>query len=119
VPGEGQEGKVLLELVVMTIGGACEKDESPAAGMRRALERLAAELAMAGSDGPAPRGVYAALDGAELVTRAELARGNGHQLPLLLPGFVFLVALPIVGEDEALALARRTESLIEEAMANG
>jgi hypothetical protein len=30
-----------------------------------------------------------------------------------MPSFVFLVALPIVGEDESLALARRTESLVE------
>jgi hypothetical protein len=115
----GQEGKELLEVVEVTVETARENDETPAGGMRRALEALAAALAKAGPDASLPRGVYAALDGAELVTRAELARGNGNQLPLLLPSFVFLVALPIAGEDEALALARRTECLIERAPADG
>ena len=33
--------------------------------------------------------------------------GNAGQLPALLPGFVFLVALPVVDQDRALELSKR------------
>jgi hypothetical protein len=46
--------------------------------------------------------------------RGELLSGNAAQLPQLLPSFVFLVALPIVDQDRALELSRRTSELIEE-----
>lgn len=111
---------MLLAVVDVTVAAVGEKDESLAGAMRRALEKLAAVLVAAGPESRAvPRGVHAALDGAELVTRGELAHGNAERLPLLLPSFVFLVSLPIAGEDEALALARRAERMIEEAIGDG
>jgi hypothetical protein len=57
--------------------------------------------------------VGAALDGAELVIRGELVRGNADRLADLMPSFVFLVTLPIVDQDEALALSRRAAELVE------
>jgi hypothetical protein len=47
------------------------------------------------------------------VMRAELARAHAKQLPDLLPSFVFLVTLPIVGQDEALELSQRAARLVE------
>jgi hypothetical protein len=57
---------------------------------------------------------YAALfEGAELIMRSELAAGN--PLSALMPSLVFLIALPMVKQDEALALSERTSSLLNEA----
>jgi hypothetical protein len=115
VPGAGNEDEALLE-VVEVLGN---EEELLAGAMRQAMEKLVAALVAANAETRPPRAVDAALDGTELVARGELTRGNGDQLPLLMPSFVFLVALPIAGEDGALALARRTESLIEEARRDG
>jgi hypothetical protein len=109
VAGRGQEGDALLEVV----GVLGSEVELTAGAMRRGLEKLAAALVPARPGADASQAVGTALDCAELVTRGELAQGNLKQLPYLLPSFVFLVSLPIVGQDEALALARRTESLVE------
>jgi hypothetical protein len=48
--------------------------------------------------------------------RGELVCGNAEQLPALLPGFVFLVTLPVVEQDKALQLSRRTARLVERAL---
>ena len=48
--------------------------------------------------------------------RGELVSGNAAQLPALMPSFVFLVALPVVDQDRALELSRRTERLVEGAL---
>jgi hypothetical protein len=56
--------------------------------------------------------VRLALDGAELVMRGELIRGNGTRLGALVPSFVFLVTLPMVEQDEALALSQRAGELL-------
>ena len=45
--------------------------------------------------------------------RGELVSGNAAQLPALMPSFVFLVALPVVDQDRALELSRRTSELID------
>lgn len=82
--------------------------------LRGALATIA--LALCPSPGePAMAGVLASLDGAESVMRVELLRGNPEQLPKLMPGFVFLVALQVAGEDRALELSRRASELIAEA----
>jgi len=46
--------------------------------------------------------------------RGELLAGDAERIAILMPSFVFLVVLPIVGQDEALALSRRTAQLVEE-----
>jgi len=90
------------------------EDELAVLDVRGGLAKIAGVLA--GEDELSPqdtRAVGAALDGAELVMRGELVNGNGNWLPRLMPSFVFLVALPIVEQDRALALSRRAAELIE------
>jgi hypothetical protein len=89
------------------------KDESLVSSVREGLARVAAAVA-AGSVEPSLRAVQIALDGAEMVMRGELVSGNEDRLPSLMPSFVFLVALPTVGQNRALALSRRAQSLVEE-----
>lgn len=79
-------------------------------GLAKIASALAGETEVSSQDA---RAVQAALDGAELVMRGELVNGNGSLLPRLMPSFVFLVALPIVEQDRALALSRRATELIE------
>jgi hypothetical protein len=81
------------------------------------LKAALAKIAVAVGDGPedsSVRPVQAALEGAELVIRGELIRGNEARLPRLMPSFVYIVALPIVEQDRALELSRRTSELIDE-----
>jgi hypothetical protein len=92
------------------------EDELLVAAMRRALAAVAAAVASASGIRTAQTPVSAALDGAEVVMRGELVSGNSENLPALIPGFVFLVTLPIVEVDEALHLSRRTSELVEEAL---
>jgi hypothetical protein len=95
------------------LGSMSAADEALVAAIRRGLARLAATIGGEGRRGARASGVRAVLDGTELVMRGELIRGQAEQLPGLLPGFVFLVALAVVEQDEALELSRRTAQLIE------
>jgi hypothetical protein len=88
------------------------EDESLVAALRGRLAKVAAAAGTTRSDGLPESAVGVALDGAELVIRGELVRGNAERLPDLMPSFVFLVTLPIVEQDEALDLSRRTSELI-------
>lgn len=97
-------------------GTLSPEDESLVATIRQSLAKVAAAVSAARRGGAPHSAVSAALDGAELVMRGELASGNAAQLPSLLPSFVFLVTLPVVGQDEALDLSRRTSELIEGAL---
>jgi hypothetical protein len=103
-PGEGLASSQLLN----------SEDAALVARLRTALAKIAAALLNARSEHAPVPGVLAALDGAEMVMRGELVSGNAGQLPRLMPSFVFLVALPIVEQDRALELSRRTSELIEE-----
>jgi hypothetical protein len=89
------------------------EDERWVAKMRGCLARIAAAVAARNGEELPRREVGAALDGAESVIRGELANGNAARLPALMPGFVFLVTLPIVEQDRALDLSRQTSELIE------
>jgi hypothetical protein len=86
-------------------------DEELVSRLRTSLARISAALGARPGD-PRGQAVLAALDGAEMVVRGELLVGNADQLPRLMPSFVFLVALPIVEQDRALELSRRTAQLI-------
>jgi hypothetical protein len=57
--------------------------------------------------------VRGALDGAEFVVRGDLLSGRGARLPQLLPSFVFLVLLPLLGKPEALRAAERAARLLD------
>jgi hypothetical protein len=99
------------------LGSLSPEDESLVAAIRRDLAKVAAAAgAERRRSAPQKGEVDAALDHAELVMRGELAGGNAEQLPALMPSFVFLVTLPIVKQDEALDLSRRTSELIEGAL---
>lgn len=90
------------------------EEEQLVVDLGRALARVAAALEKQGLRTPPENAVNAALYGAELVLRGELMNGNGRQLVKLMPSFVFIVALPIVEQDRALELSRRTEELVED-----
>jgi hypothetical protein len=92
------------------------EDELLVLRVRHALARIAAALGKGDSDGATVNATAAALDGAEMVMRGELMRGNAAQLPALMPSFVILVALPVVDQDRALELSRRTARLVERAL---
>jgi hypothetical protein len=94
-------------------GPLSPEDESLIAAIRQSLAGIASAIWATRSEDALPRTVAAALDGAELAMRGELVSGNAAQLPALMPSFVFLVTLPIVEQDEALELSRRTAELIE------
>jgi hypothetical protein len=81
------------------------------------LKASLAKIAVALDDRPEDSSigpVQAVLESVELVIYGELMRGNAARLPWLMPGFVFLVALPFVEQDRALELSRRTSELIDE-----
>jgi AcrR family transcriptional regulator len=54
----------------------------------------------------------AALGGAEAVVRAEIVAGRTEQLPRLLPDFAYGVAVPFLGQERALGLARRARAML-------
>ena len=96
------------------VGDLSEEDERLTGEVRAGLERVANAVAVANPRTGAPRkSVAVALDGIELVLRGELASGNGAGLGALMPGFVFLATAPIVEQDAAIELSRRTASLVK------
>jgi len=52
----------------------------------------------------------AALGGAEAVVRREIARGRTADLPCLAPDFIYAAAVPFLGQEEALRLARASRA---------
>jgi hypothetical protein len=90
------------------------EDELLVAEVRGALTRLADVLGAAEHPESVQRILVATLDGAEMTMRGELMRGRCERLLALMPSFVFLIALPIVPEDEAFDLSQRTAELLEE-----
>ncbi|MGE5336048.1 MAG: hypothetical protein ACM3JL_01330 [Nitrososphaerota archaeon] len=88
------------------------EDEELVATARAGLARIAAALGTRHPKVVSETAYGALLDGAELVMRGELA--SGKPVPRLMPGFVFLLALPMVSHDEALELSQRTSSLLGE-----
>jgi hypothetical protein len=89
------------------------EDETLVRDLRTALATIATTLNAEGKDPPAGS-MQAAVDGAEMVMRGALMTGEGNRLARLMPSLVFLVALPIVEQDRALALSLRTSELIAE-----
>jgi hypothetical protein len=92
------------------------EDERLVGSLRRALASVAAAAAPHRGPGAPPAALCAALDGAEMVIRGELVRGNGSVLVELMPSFVFMVVLAAVEQDTAIELSQRTSSLVEAAL---
>jgi hypothetical protein len=82
--------------------------------VRAGLARIVAALWVAPPEGLAGRAVGLALDGAEVVMRGEISKGNLDALPEMIPSFVYLVAVQVAGGEEALRLSQRAAELIEE-----
>lgn len=119
--GRGPSGE-RLSAAIPTFGGNAghpaaaglgPEDEEFVAAIREGLAELARAVGVESLEVEQQQTVLAALDGAELVTRGQLALGRPEQLRLLLPSFVFLVALPIVEQDQALSLSRRVGELVD------
>lgn len=88
-----------------------EDDEQLVTELRAGLAKLAGSRRGEPVDGTAA--VQGALDGAEFVVRGDLLSGRGARLPQLLPSFVFLVLLPLLGKPEALRAAERAARLLD------
>lgn len=86
-------------------------DEELVAGLRFGLGRLATGVGSGGA-GQVATAVRRRLDGAEFVMRREIMMGQGERLPRLLPSFVFLVVLPLLGHAEALRVSERAARLL-------
>ncbi len=94
----------------------CEgADDALVVRLREELAKLALATANAESEDEQgdERAVRAALDGAELVMRGELAAERPEMICTHLPGFTYMVALPGLGRVAALTLSRRAAELIE------
>lgn len=92
------------------------RDELLVSTMRRILAEVVAAAAERTIEDQTERDVRTALDAVELVLRGQLRNGP-DRLPNLLSTFVFLVTLPVVEPDRALALSQRTETLLDKALA--
>jgi hypothetical protein len=91
------------------------EDERLVLAISEALSRLAGAVAgRTGAPGEIRGATLAALDGAELVIAAEIVAGREERVAEILPGAVFLVVLPALGEAEAMRLAQETEELLAE-----
>jgi len=75
------------------------------------LERMWEYSSEAGRPSSAAR---AALGGAEAVVRREIARGRTVDLPRLAPDFIYAAAVPFLGQEEALRLARASRDRLAE-----
>jgi hypothetical protein len=87
-----------------------EDDEQLVTELRVGLAKLAGSRQGEPVDAAAVQG---ALDGAEFVVRGDLLSGQSARLPQLLPSFVFLVLLPLLGKPEALRAAERAARLLD------
>jgi hypothetical protein len=91
--------------------GCAKAEDGIVLQMREELARLA--HAAQGDDGrQSERAVQAALDGAELVMRSEIAAQRPEMIGIHLPGFTFMVALPGLGHEGALKVSQRTVELL-------
>lgn len=100
------------EPAALVFGGLLSPEqEQLVATARRSLARIAAALGVGRSKAISETTYQALLDGAALVMRNELAAG--HPVKDLMPSFVFLISLPLVDQDKALELSRRTSTLLE------
>jgi hypothetical protein len=95
-----------------------EPDERLVVAFRDALGKVASGAwasrggAMAEVEDLVPIGIVGGLDGAEFVMRGEILTGGIGRLWDLLPSFVYLVTVPIIGQEEALGLSRRTSEML-------
>ena len=91
-----------------------EEDVHLIEAITAALARVASAVGQGQQLSETPNAIEGAIDGAEMVMWGELVRGSGaSKLAAMLPGFVFLVVLPLVGREEALRISERVGELLE------
>jgi AcrR family transcriptional regulator len=66
-----------------------------------------------GESEPPEAAARAAIGGGEALVRREVAGGRAEGLPRALPDLVYSATIPFLGQEEALALARRGRQLLE------
>jgi hypothetical protein len=93
--------------------GDDEEEEELVARLRQGLVRLGLAALAPGHNEEEP-GLRTALDGTELVMRAEIAAGRAAEIGTYLPAFTMMVAMPGLGRERAIALSRRAEQLLEQ-----
>jgi hypothetical protein len=101
--------------MLTSAGVLSEENERLVTDVSDSLARLAEAARTPGvkpSDA-AERAVLGAVAGAEFVMRSEVLNGRADRLGELLPSFVFLVTLPVLGKEEALKIAGRAEQLLD------
>jgi hypothetical protein len=90
------------------------EDEQLVEALRASLGRLAsAARSRRGGPVDSVASQRRRLDGVEFVIRRKILMGERGRLPRLLPGFVFLVVLPLLGHAEALELSERASRLLD------
>jgi hypothetical protein len=114
-PDAAWESEARVEPNPVLAGMLGAEDEELVAEVSAGLSRIAAAAAGLESDGwaPAASAIAGAIGGAELVMRSEIMAGRVERVPGLLPGFVYLVTLPFVAEEEAMRLSRRAVELVD------
>jgi hypothetical protein len=114
-----RERESYLTFVVARQGATPRVWEAYERGMSMAvllLERLAYE---AGGVQAAGRSGRAAIGGAEALVRRELVSGRAEQIARQGPVLVYAACVPLLGQEEATALARRTLELCGGANGDG
>ncbi|MFL5872243.1 MAG: hypothetical protein ACJ75T_02050 [Solirubrobacterales bacterium] len=117
-PGEIAAGDPTLAEKGLMGGLLSAEDDLLVRRLRAVLTRIAAALRESEPDFSHPLIIQMVLDGAEMMMRGEILKGNRDRLAQLMPDFVFLVALPIVDQDRALELSGRATELIDAALAD-
>ena len=84
--------------------------------LRGDLARIAGALGQVAPDFSHPLIVQMVLDGAEMMIRGEILKASGNACRRCCWILLFLVALPIVDQDRALALSQRASELIAETL---
>lgn len=96
-----------------------DEDDRLVLALRAALARVASgawnekEVTVAELEALVPSAIVGALDGAEFVMRGEIMTGGIQRLPALIPSFLYLVTVTIVGQEEAIRYAERAGRLLE------
>jgi hypothetical protein len=117
----GREGERLVAVLAelrRELEGLPHDEGAPRPGQSRVegplVEALIAELRRLAVASAGPSGtVQPALEGAAMVMRQELQDGDEARLAAYLPSFAFLVALPGLGRERALALSARAAELLD------
>jgi hypothetical protein len=99
--------------ITVRITDVVEVDEAQESA-RLVLAAMIDRLRETQPNGRQPPGTArAALGGADMLVRREVAAGRAERLPEMLPDLVYGVTVPFLGQEGALRLERRARTLLE------